>query len=239
MTAHILLVDDDDLLRRSLALNLEEAGYRITTAAQAEAAFEAVRRDPPDLILLDIGLPDMDGIDALRQLRQSATALNQGDDIPIIFLTARRRELDQALGLELGADDYITKPFNLSILLARIKAVLRRVGRGVPTPPSTQTLIVGDMVIDPAAHTVTVNGTAIELSPLEFEMLHTLALDPGHVISIDELLNRVWGTEYVGEPQIVYVHIRSLRQRLETNPKRPRRIVTVRGVGYKLEPQLD
>lgn len=236
MTAHILLVDDDDLLRRSLALNLEEAGYRATTTAHAEAAFEVVRRDPPDLILLDIGLPDMDGIDALRQFRQSAVASLRAD-IPIIFLTARRRELDQALGLELGADDYITKPFNLSILLARIKAVLRRVDRSTPAPSSAQTLTVGDMVIDPAAHTITVAGTPIELSPLEFEMLHTLALDPGHVISIDELLDRVWGTEYVGEPQIVYVHIRSLRQRLETNPKEPRRIVTVRGVGYKLEPQ--
>jgi DNA-binding response OmpR family regulator len=238
MTAHILLVDDDDLLRRSLALNLEEAGYRASTAAHAEAAFEAVRRDPPDLILLDIGLPGMDGIDALRQFRQAAQNPSQ-DDIPIIFLTARRRELDQALGLELGADDYITKPFNLSILLARIKAVLRRIDRSTPTPASSQTLTVGDMIIDPAAHTVTVDGAPIELSPLEFEMLHTLALDPGHVISIDELLNRVWGTEYVGEPQIVYVHIRSLRQRLEKDPKAPRRIVTVRGVGYKLEPNID
>ncbi|MCG3209003.1 MAG: Alkaline phosphatase synthesis transcriptional regulatory protein PhoP [Anaerolineae bacterium] len=239
MTAHILLVDDDELLRRSLALNLEEAGYRASTASNAETAMEIVRRDPPELILLDIGLPGMDGLDALRKLQQ-ITPDSAQPGIPVIFLTARRRELDQALGLELGADDYVTKPFNLSVLLARIKALLRRVERTDPgAPAQPDTLQTGDLTINPAAHTVTVAGLPVELSPLEFALLHTLALNPGHVISVDELLNRVWGAEYVGEPQIVYVHIRSLRQKLETDSKNPKRIVTVRGVGYKLVPQTD
>jgi DNA-binding response OmpR family regulator len=142
------------------------------------------------------------------------------------------------LGLELGADDYITKPFNLSVLLARIKAVLRRVEKNKVSPPDTDNILqVGDIIIDLAAHTVTVAGRPVELSPLEFKMLHILAIEAGHVVSIDALLDRVWGTEYVGEPQIIYVHIRSLRQRLEDTPTSPQRIVTVRGVGYKLEPQ--
>jgi DNA-binding response OmpR family regulator len=236
MTKHILLVDDDVLMRRSLALNLEEAGYRASTAATAEAAFEVVKRDPPDLILLDIGLPGMDGLDALRSFQQSARTHHQVE-IPIIFLTARRRELDQALGLELGADDYVTKPFDLNVLLARIKAVLRRFERTTLATPEPDLLPIGTLLIDPAAHTVTLAGQTIDLTPLEFDMLHTLALDAGHVVSVDELLDRVWGAEYAGEPQIVYVHMRSLRQKVEKDSQHPQRILTVRGVGYKLDPE--
>ncbi len=235
MTRHILLVDDDVLMRRSLALNLEEAGYHASTAATAEAAFELVRRDPPDLILLDIGLPEMDGLDALRNFQQAARTQHRAE-IPIIFLTARRRELDEALGLELGADDYITKPFDLNVLLARIKVVLRRFERIDPATPKPDTLTIGKLVINPAAHTVTLAGQAIDLTPLEFDMLHSLALDAGHVVSVDELLDRVWGAEYAGEPQIVYVHMRALRHKIEKDPQQPQRIITVRGVGYKLNP---
>jgi DNA-binding response OmpR family regulator len=230
MDSHILLVDDDALLRRSLAFNLEQANYRVSTAANAEDALALARRDRPDLVLLDIGLPGMDGLDALRYFQAQVGA-------PVIFLTARRRELDQVLGLEMGADDYITKPFDLDVLLARIKAVLRRsewptVAATEPTP-----LTIGDMVIDPAAHTVTLAGRSIELPPREFDLLHTLALEAGRVVSTDELLSRVWGAEYEGESQVVYVHIRWLREKLEEDPHNPRRIVTVRGVGYKLEPR--
>jgi DNA-binding response OmpR family regulator len=236
MAKHILMIDDDALMRRSLAFNLEQAGYRVSTAAAAEDALEMLRRDPADLILLDIGLPGMDGLDALRNFQQTAQDHLQ-TDIPVIFLTARRRELDQALGLELGADDYITKPFDLNVLLARIKAVLRRFER-TAVPPSLEPslLEVGDLVIDPAAHTVTIGGSLLELSPLEFALLHTLALEAGRVVSVDNLLNRVWGAEFNGESQVVYVHIRWLREKLEADPQHPQRIVTVRGVGYKLEP---
>jgi DNA-binding response OmpR family regulator len=226
MAKHILLVDDDALMRRSLTFNLEKAGYRVSAAATAEDALAQVRLDLADLVLLDIGLPGMDGLDALRNLRRQMS-------VPVIFLTARRRELDEVLGLELGADDYITKPFDIDVLLARIKAVLRRTGQAV-VPPEPQPIAVGDLAIDPGAHTVTVDGRPVELAPREFDLLNALAQEAGHVLSVDELLARVWGAEYVGEPQVVYVHIRWLREKLEENPQRPRRIVTVRGVGYKL-----
>lgn len=231
MSKHILVVDDDALLRRSLAFNLEQAGYRVNTSASAEDALDVARRDPPDLILLDINLPGMDGLDALRNFQRQA-------DIPIIFVSARRREIDQALGLELGADDYVTKPFDLNVLLARIKAVLRRAERTVLPVSRAELLEVGDLTIDPAAHTVTMAGKPIDLPPREFALLHALALAAGRVISTDELLAQVWGAEYTGESQVVYVHIRWLREKFEDDPQHPRRIITVRGVGYKLEPHL-
>jgi len=230
MAVHILLVDDDTLLRRSLAFNLEQAGYRVSTAASAEDALALARRLPPALVLLDIGLPGMDGLDALRHFREQI-------GVPVIFLTARRRELDEVLGLELGADDYITKPFDLNVLLARIKAVLRRSERATTPNPTPTPLVVGDLVIDPAAHTVTVKGRPVDLPPREFDLLHALALEAGRVVSTEDLLARVWGAEYAGEPQVVYVHVRWLREKLEEDPNHPRRIVTVRGVGYRLEPQ--
>lgn len=230
MSKHILLVDDDDLMRRSLAFNLEQAGYRTSTAADAESALRLARRDPPDLILLDIGLPGMDGLDALRNFRLEA-------NMPVIFVTARRRELDQALGLELGADDYVTKPFDVNVLLARVKAVLRRSERAASTGVPVR-LEVGDLVIESAAHRATLGGEELSLAPREFALLHALALQAGQIVSVDDLLAQVWGAEYVGEPQVVYVHIRWLREKIETDPKYPQRIVTVRGVGYKLEPHL-
>ncbi len=225
---HILSVDDDSLMRRSLAFRLEQAGYRVSSAASGEEALLAVEQDPPDLMLLDIGLPGIDGLEVLRQLRLV-------HDIPIIFLTARRRELEQVLGLELGADDYVTKPFDTDVLLARIRAVLRRSQHSAPTPVAdTSRLFIGDLVIDAAAHSVTVAGTSVELSRREFDLLHALAQEAGNVLTADDLLARVWGTEFVGEPQVLYVHMRRLREKLEENPNKPTRLVTVRSVGYKL-----
>ncbi len=230
MPTHILFVEDNTLLRRSLAFNLESAGYRVTTAVSAENALAFSRRDPPDLVLLDIGLPGMDGLDALPHFRDQVGA-------PVIFLTGRRRQLDEALGLELGADDYITKPFDENVLLARIKAVLRRAKRAAaPAAARVETLlVVGDLAIDPAAHIVRLNQETITLSPREFALLHTLALEAGRVVSVDNILARVWGAEYEGQPQVVYVHIRWLREKLEKNPNQPQRIITVRGVGYRLQ----
>jgi DNA-binding response OmpR family regulator len=230
MTKHILMVDDDVLMRRSLAFNLQQSGYRVSSAGSAEDALALAQRDPPDLVLLDIGLPGMDGLEALRRMKEQF-------DTPVIFVTARRRELDEVLGLELGADDYVTKPFDLDVLLAHIKAVLRRSERLTPISAGLAPLVVGDIVIDPAAHTVRVSGNVVELTPREFDLLHAIALHPQSVISTDELLARVWGAEFVGQPQVVYVHIRWLREKLEQDPNHPRRILTVRGVGYKLEPQ--
>ncbi len=230
MSKHVMLVDDDVLLRRSLAFNLEQAGYRVSTAASAEDALALARRERPALVLLDIGLPGMDGLEALRHFQAQM-------DVPIIFLTARRRQLDQVLGLELGADDYVTKPFDLDVLLARVKAVLRRSERATAPVAESMPLVVGDLTVDPAAHTVSVRDRPVDLSPREFDLLHALSLEAGRVVSTEDLLARVWGAEYAGESQVVYVHVRWLRQKLEENPNHPRRIITVRGVGYKLEPQ--
>jgi DNA-binding response OmpR family regulator len=231
VTAHLLLVDDDDLLRRSLAFNLEKAGYRVSTAATAEDALLHSQRQRPDLVILDIGLPGMDGLEALRQFHERFS-------VPVIFLTARRREFDQVLGLELGADDYVTKPFDFDVLAARIKVVLRRVQSTTASTPSQSTaLTVGDLTIDPQAHTVALHGQSLDLPPREFDLLYTLALAAGHVVSAEDLIARVWGAEYSGEPQVIYVHIRWLREKIEDDPNHPCRIITIRGVGYKLEPQ--
>lgn len=230
--AHLLLVDDDALLRRSLSFNLEQAGYKVTAAGSAEDAIAVARRDKPDLILLDIGLPGMDGLDALHVFREEIIC-------PVIFLTARRRELDEALGLELGADDYVTKPFDQDVLLARIKSVLRRMQAPHTPLPQNEPVIVGDLHVDPRSHTVTVAGREIELPRREFDLLHTLAMESGKVISAEDLIARVWGPEYLGEPQVVYVHIRWLREKLEEDPHTPKRIVTIRGVGYRLDPQEE
>ena len=228
MSRHVLIVDDDALMRRSLSYNLEQSGYRTSNAANAEDALALAQRDQPDLVLLDIGLPGMDGLDALKRFKDEMS-------IPVIFLTARRRELDEVLGLELGADDYVTKPFDLDVLLARIKAVLRRSTLPMDTTLSQRPLQVGDLQIDPAAHTISLGGKPVELSPREFALLHALALKPNTVLSTDALLAQVWGAEFIGQPQVVYVHIRWLREKLETNPNQPKRILTIRGIGYKLQ----
>lgn len=232
MAKHVLVVDDDTLLRRSLSLQLELAGYRASTAASAEDALALAERDRPDLVLLDVGLPGIDGLEAMRRFHSMM-------DIPVILVTARRRELDTILGLELGADDYITKPFSNDVLLAHVKAVLRRAERQSVVQPDTALIYSGNMTIDPDAHQVTVDGTPVDLTAKEFAVLHTLALENGKVVSTDDLLHRVWGAEYDGEPQVVYVNIRWLREKIEQDPQHPQRIINVRGVGYKLLPVGD
>jgi len=215
MSKHILVVDDDELLRRSLAYNLQKAGYSATTAASAEDALALAKHQSVDLVLLDIGLPGMDGLQALKHFQN---------------------------GLELGAEDYITKPFNTDVLLAHIKAVLRRVQSLTPVTGSNDAgslprLLVGDLEIDPDAHTAKLQDVPLDLSPRSFDLLYVLAANAGKVISTDDLLAQVWGAEYAGESQVVYVHIRWLREKLEIDPSDPQRIITVRGVGYKLVPQ--
>ena len=195
----------------------------------SEDAIAFVHTSPPDLVILDIGLPGIDGLDALREIKAQ-------HNIPVIFLTGRRRELDEVVGLELGADDYITKPFDVDVVLARIKAVLRRMEKNPQPDKMDQLLVVGDLEIDPQSHTVSCAGNALDLSPREFDLLALLATHPEKVFSTEDILAQVWGAEFVGQPQVIYVHIRWLRQKLESDPDHPRRIVTVRGVGYKLVP---
>jgi len=177
-------------------------------------------------------MPGMDGHDVLRRLRE------QSNDVPIIYVSARRRELDELVGLELGADDYVTKPFDIDILLARIKAVLRRTA-APHEPPGPEPLRTGDLWIDPAAHVVRIGDEEVEFTPKEFDLLVYLAQNAGQVVSVTEILNHVWGEAWVGEEQTVYVHIRWLRTKIEADPQHPQRLLTIRGVGYKLVPGDD
>lgn len=223
----ILIVDDDNLLRRGLGFHLEKNGYKAQGVASAEDALAVIRRDPPDLVLMDIGLAGMDGLEAMKQIHHHI-------NLPVILLTARRRELDQVLGLELGADDYVVKPFDPDVLLARIRSVLRRAAAASFSKAEETLLTVGAIQIDLAAHTVTLRGNPIELPPRGFDLLVTLAQNAGNVVTTDDIMNRVWGADFVGEPQIIYVYMRWLREKLEDDPNRPTRLLTVRGVGYKL-----
>jgi len=230
MAKKLLLVDDDALMRRSLAFNLERSSYSVQTAATAEDALEIVHQNRPDLVLLDIGLPGMDGLEALRKLRDEL-------GIPVILLTARRRELDEVLGLEMGADDYVTKPFDFDVLLAHIKAVLRRTQVIESVSETSRTVTAGDLIIDPSAHTALLAGRTLELSPREYDLLYALVRAAGKLVTTDDLLAQVWGAEFEGQPQVVYVHIRWLREKIEANPTHPQRILTVRGRGYKYLPE--
>ena len=227
----ILVVDDDRLMRRSVSIGLQTAGYATETAGSGEEALVKARELRPQLVLLDIGLPGMDGLETLRALQQSL-------DAPVIFVTARRRELDEIVGLELGADDYVTKPFDIDVLLARVKAVLRRAeARGRDSSEAeASNLHVGDLALDRSAHRVTVGGRTVGLTPREFELLAYLASRAGEAVPISDILKNVWGTEWVGETQTVYVHVRWLRTKIEEDAARPRRLLTVRGVGYRLTP---
>lgn len=229
MAKQLLVVDDDALMRRSLSASLTQAGFSVTAAASGEEALHWVQTQRPDLILLDIGLPGMDGLETLRAFRQAATG------VPVIFVTARRRELDEVVGLELGADDYITKPFDFDVLLAHLKAVLRRssVPPSIPSP-LLETIEVGELRIDPSAHTAYVAGKLVELSPKEFDLLYYMTQHVNRVLSMPDLLAQVWGADWIGESQTLYVHIRWLREKIETDPGHPQRLLTVRGVGYKL-----
>jgi DNA-binding response OmpR family regulator len=228
MPKTILVVDDDALMRRSLAAILGQTGYSVETAATGENAVESVRRKSPDLVLLDVGLPGMDGMETLRMMRRDAP------NLAVILVTGRRRELDEIVGLEMGADDYITKPFDMDVLIAHIKAVMRRSQAPTVTAASSRPVEVGDLQIDPAAREVRVNGRVVDLAPKEFDLLHTLAQNVGRVLTLDELLERVWGPEWIGESQTLYVHVRWIREKIEDDPAHPRRLLTVRGSGYKL-----
>ncbi|MDQ4076595.1 MAG: response regulator transcription factor [Chloroflexota bacterium] len=229
MRKEILVIDDDQLMRSSLSFHLENAGYRVQRAASAEEALKLLRTSSPDLILLDIGLPGMDGLEALRYLKQQ--------HVPVILLTARRRELDEVLGLEVGADDYITKPFSQDVLLARIRRVLRRAAQRKEAPRELAPVRVGNLTIDPLARRVTLDHTPVELTPRAFDLLYALAAEAGRAIPLEDLLASVWGPAYAGETHLVYPHIRWLRQKLEEDASAPLMIQTVRGVGYKLVPR--
>lgn len=227
MKYKILVVDDDPLICKGLKFNLERDGYVVETATNAPNAIEKINSHNWHLAILDIGLPGDDGLSLCRYIKAN-------NDIPVLFLTARRRDLDEIIGLEIGADDYITKPFNLDVLKAHVKALLRRHAEPLGSKV-TQPLILeaGPFRLDPSAHTLTKSGTSIELSPREFDLMQFFLSNIDTVFSSEEIVDHVWGPEFIGELQVLYVQIRSLREKVEDNPGKPTHILTLRGVGYK------
>ncbi|MBM4430866.1 MAG: response regulator transcription factor [Chloroflexi bacterium] len=238
MQTKVLVVEDEPTLRETLEYNLARQGYTVLTAADGLSALQVARQARPNLVVLDLMLPGLDGIEVCRILRQEMS-------VPILMLTARTDEVDKIVGLEVGADDYITKPFSMRELLARVKALLRRVrlireemaseseAISAPTPP--RALVFGDLTIDLARGEIVREGRRLSFKPKEYELLVFLARNQGIVLSRDLILQRVWGWDYVGGSRTVDVHVHWLREKIEPDPEHPQRIITVRGMGYRFE----
>ena len=220
----VLVVDDEQPIVEAVAYNLRKEGYEALTANDAEQCLELVRAQKPDLIILDVMLPSASGFDICRILRRQSR-------VPILMLTARAEETDRVVGLELGADDYVTKPFSMRELMARVKSLLRRSQGDTPVDP---VMTLGPITMDTARHEVTVRGQQVELSPKEFDLLRYFVSHPNQVFSRQTLLDRVWGADAYVEDRTVDVHVRWLREKIETTPSHPEMLLTVRGVGYKL-----
>jgi two-component system OmpR family response regulator len=225
--AKILVVEDDLNLLATLKYNFIKEGYDVITAVDGAGALETARREKPELIVLDVMLPGLSGFEVCRILRKET-------DVPILMLTAKVEEVDKIVGLEIGADDYMTKPFSMRELLARVRAMLRRAEMARPEPELKHALRIGELEIDIARHQASLKGETLELSPKEFDLLAFLAQNKGLVFSRERLLEKVWGYDYAGETRTVDVHIRWLRQKIESEPAQPKLLVTVRGTGYKL-----
>ena len=220
----ILIVEDDDTVRETLALNLRAEGYQVQEASEGERGLSMAREWAPNLVVLDVMLPNIDGLTVCRILRRESS-------VPIILLTARSTETDKIIGLESGADDYIVKPFSLGEFLARVRAALRR---GKTSSPSTE-LAAADLRLDPITRRAFKGDQELQLAPREFELLATLMRNQGAVLTRDLLLTSVWGEDYIGDTRTVDVHIRWLRQKIEADPSNPDHIQTVRGMGYRFE----
>ena len=225
----ILVVDDEPSIREVVSLYLEQMGFDPTVVEDGQTALELIRNEPPDLLILDVMLPGVDGYEITRQVRASS-------EIPIILLTARKDEIDRILGLELGADDYVVKPFSPRELVSRVKAVLRRTQQAAAPPGADQPVSVGSMRIDPRTRQVTVEGKEIALTVKEFDLLWMFVSNPQQVFNRSQLLDRVWGVAEFIDPSTVTVHVRRLREKIEKDPSNPRHIITVWGVGYRFEP---
>jgi DNA-binding response OmpR family regulator len=219
----ILVVDDEPKIATLARDYLEHAGFAVLTAGDGPSALASIRQRRPDLVVLDLGLPGLDGLDVTRELRRDS-------NIPIVMLTARDDELDKLLGLELGADDYLTKPFSPRELVARVRAVLRR---SAPAPETSETIEAGDLVLDLPRMRAEVAGTPIDLTPTEFQLLATIAARPGRIFTRAQLLDALHGVAFESYERAIDSHIKNLRRKLEPDPRRPRYVLTVYGVGYR------
>jgi len=225
----ILVVEDEPSIAEVVGLYMQRAGYKVQTAADGKIAMSILEKGIPDLVILDLMLPEVDGLSLTRWLRDRS-------DVPIIMLTARREEIDRIAGLEMGADDYVVKPFSPQELVSRARAVLRRTKREQTADTSERPLMFGDLAINALSRTVTLAEKDIPFTAKEFDMLYLLAQHPKQVYTREQLLDRIWGgAEYI-DPGTVTVHIRRVREKIETDPSNPTRLVTVWGVGYKFEP---
>jgi two-component system response regulator RegX3 len=227
MSGRILIVEDDATLRYAISRLLERDGFAVDVANDGEAGIDAARASEYDVVLLDWMLPKMSGIDVCRALRAESP-------VPIIMLTAKETEANRVLGLELGADDYVTKPFSSAELVSRIRSVMRR--RAIDLGDQRQVRSVGGIVLDLARHRVEVDGTLVALTPTEFRLVSLLASDPERVFSREEIMRHLWQSAFVGDTRNVDVHVRNVRRKIERDAARPERLVTVRGVGYQLRP---
>lgn len=229
MDDKILIVEDDATLLEALRYNLGKEGYAVVTAQDGAEALEIARKEKPNLIILDLMLPKLSGLEVCRILRKDTTT-------PILMLTAKTDEIDKVVGLEMGADDYMTKPFSMRELLARVRAGLRRADMARHTPAGDgRELTIGDLEIDTARHRIAFRGSQLVLTAKEYDLLVFLARNKGFVFSREQLLDKVWGYDYAGDTRTVDVHVRWLRQKIEADPAHPRNLITVRGAGYKLE----
>jgi DNA-binding response OmpR family regulator len=229
MAQTILVVDDEPEIVRLVRAYLEGAGFRVVTASDGQEALYVARDEKPDLVVLDVLMPRMDGLEFTRRMRRER-------NIPIIMLTARAEETDRIVGLELGADDYVTKPFSPRELVARVRAVLRR-AQAAPEPP--QVLRAGPIALDRTTHVVTMSGQPVDLTPTEFGILETLMATPGRAFTRAELLEAVQGVAFEAYERTVDAHVKNLRRKLEPDPAQPRYVLTVRGVGYRLNPEAE
>ncbi len=223
----LLVVEDEESFSDALSFMLEREGFDVAVAVDGRAALAEYERHGADLVLLDLMLPGLSGTEVCRALRQRSS-------VPVIMLTARDSEIDKVVGLELGADDYVTKPFSARELVARIRAVLRR--HSETEEPLTAALEAGPVRMDVERHVVTVDGTQVALPLKEFELLEMFLRNAGRVLTRSQLIDRVWGSDYVGDTKTLDVHVKRLRTKIETEPGNPRHLVTVRGLGYKFEP---
>jgi two-component system response regulator RegX3 len=224
--ARILVVEDEGSLADSVRYNLEREGYEVSVATDGRAALERFRAEPPSLVILDLMLPEVSGLDVCRTIRARS-------DVPIIMVTAKDSEADKVAGLELGADDYVTKPFSMRELVSRVRANLRRTGSRALAATTEDTLIGGPVRVDVVRHEVTVRGEPVPTPPKEFELLETFLRRKGRLLTREFLIEQVWGPDYFGDTRTLDVHVKRLRHKVEDDPHRPRHLVTVRGLGYK------